>query len=142
MSTYEKEPIANDMRRSKRKRQLGESPSCVLCGFDDFDALIPVERSMVERHHVIGRVNDDALTVPLCRNCHASISEAQRDMGIDLRKDTQRSLLEKLIDILHSLADFFFRLGTMCQQFAIQLAAFIKQLDTHCPTWRTMPGAC
>ena len=141
MSTYEKDPIANDARRAKRKRQLGEAPTCVLCGFDQFDALIPVERSIIEKHHAIGRVNNNALIVPLCMNCHTPINEAQRDMGIELRKDAQRPFLEKLVDILRSLADFFIRLGESFHRYALWLIEFIKQLDTYYPAWRTMPGA-
>ena len=77
MSTYEKDPIANDARRAKRKQQLGESPICVLCGFHDFDALIPVERCIIEMHHVIGRVNDDATLLQLA----AELEQAQPWFG-------------------------------------------------------------
>jgi hypothetical protein len=45
-------------------------PSCIICGENDIRCL--------EAHHVAGRSVDDTQAI-ICRNCHAKLSDTQRD---------------------------------------------------------------
>lgn len=48
-----------------------------------------------EKHHVAGRAISDE-TIDLCERCHATVTRWQWTAGIDLRKNTKRSDLQKL----------------------------------------------
>src|SRR4051812_43689105 len=115
----EPSPIQNDARKARRSRQLGANAACVRCGLTTQEALIPTKRSLLEAHHVAVQAHDDALTVPLCRNCHAIVTEAQRDAGVDFRP--QPTILHRIAAALASLGVFFLGLGGTYQTWAGQL---------------------
>lgn len=49
----------------------------------------------MENHHVAGRaISND--TVPLCTRCHSMVTRWQRTAGIDLRKNRNRTELERM----------------------------------------------
>ena len=84
------DPIGNDVRKLRRARRLGPGAACVICGEANRDQLKRMSRSLLERHHLAGRANDPELTVVVCLNHHARLSEAQRDSGVDLHEDPSR----------------------------------------------------
>ena len=133
------DPIASETRLAKRERLLGEDPACVLCGLATIESLIAVQRDVLEAHHIVGRANDDALTVPLCRNCHAEITEGYRDAGMPLNRPP--TLLHKLVAILRALGAMLLALGQKCAAWAEALARLIQQLDAALPRWRDCPEA-
>ena len=78
------DPIRTDARRARRVRALAPDAACVLCCVTTLEALIAADRTLLEAHHACGRANDPALTVPVCRNCHAVLTEGQRAAGASL----------------------------------------------------------
>ena len=48
----------------------------MLCGESSPEALLVVERSLLEQHHVLGKVNAPELTVPLCHSSCAIHTDA------------------------------------------------------------------
>lgn len=64
-------PIEAARRSWRRKVQN----LCLQCG----------RTAETEDHHLAGRRNDSGLTVPLCRACHAQITELLRRDGVDMR---------------------------------------------------------
>ena len=94
----DRDPIksaARDMRR--HERHGGSSSVCMLCGYPDLVALIRVspdwltahgcQRSLLEKHHLVGRKHDPELTVPLCRNCHAEATEGLLKAVVSMRPE-------------------------------------------------------
>ncbi len=84
------------IRVERRLQRLGSPHAiCVLCGFDRPEALtlvrldLPpdgIRRRLVERHHPLGKRAAPDFTVPLCRNCHAVITEQERTVGAVSRR--------------------------------------------------------
>ena len=133
------DPIANETRRAKRERVLGDDAACVLCGLAKMESLIAVHRNVLEAHHIVGRANDEELTVPLCRNCHAEITEGYRDAGVPLNRPP--TLLHKLAAILRALGAMLIALGQKCAAWAEALINLIQRLDSALPTWRNWAEA-
>ena len=113
------DPIAAETRRAKRERILGDDAACVLCGLGTLASLVSVSRNVVEAHHVVGRANDAELTVPLCRNCHAEVTEGYRDAGVPLNRPP--TLLHRLVAILRALGVMLVALGQKCAAWAEEL---------------------
>ena len=111
---------------------------CVLCGEQNPAALTRVDRSLLEDHHLAGRANDKTLVAIVCRNCHAGLSEAQRDSGIGLHHDAERVPLEQAEAVLRGLADFFEQLVKTLRQWADEIARTVSLLDHHHPEWRQL----
>jgi hypothetical protein len=126
MSIPPLDPIATETRRAKRERILGEDAVCVLCGLGTLASLTPVSRNILEAHHIVGRANDAALTVPLCRNCHAEITDGYRDAGVHLNRPP--TLLHRVVAILRALGAMLMAVGQMCAKLAEELL-----LDMHRP---------
>ena len=133
------DPIASEARRAKRGRLLGDNAACVLCGLANIDALTAVSRSLLEAHHVVGHANDAELTVPLCRNCHAELTEGYRDAGVPLNRPP--TLLHQLAAVLRSLAAFLQAIGCKLADWAERLIHFLERLDAAVPDWHIWPEA-
>ena len=139
MNTYEENPIQNDARRARREQQLGPDAVCVLCGEADPTALISVKRILIEQHHVLNRAYESAITVPVCRNCHAKETEQLRAAGVP--NQPAPTLLERFVAFLRALGLFFQSLADACVRYANLLLDFITGLDARFHTWRTMEAA-
>ncbi len=132
-------PVQNAVRQKRREERLGPDAACALCGVPTPEALLCVDRSLLEEHHVVGRANDRDLTIPVCRNCHAVLTEGQLAEGVPLTR--QRSLLERLRAILLALAAFLTHLADRLRKWAEHVAALIADLDRRYPSWRKLKGA-
>lgn len=132
------DPLANEARRGRREQLLGENPACLLCGVANIDCLTPTPRSILEAHHVVGRENDATLTVPLCRNCHAEVTEGYRDAGVSLKRPP--TLLHKLAAILRALGALLTAIGGRLSAWAEALVRLIGMFDSELPSWRTVDG--
>ena len=130
--------IANEARRAKRERLLGEDPACVYCGLKNIDALFPMARSILEAHHIVGRANDNVLTVPACRNCHAELTEGYRDAGVPLNHPP--TLLHKIAAVLLAIGAMLQALGAKCAEWGAELLRWIERLDASLPGWRAVDG--
>jgi hypothetical protein len=135
----ELDPVASEARRAKRERLLGEDAACLLCGLANIDTLTLVSRSVLDAHHVVGRANDDELTTPLCRNCHAEVTEGYRDAGVPLNRPP--TILHKLAAILRALGNLLSALGRKLSAWAETLIRLIQRLDAELPAWRSVEGA-
>lgn len=133
------DPVANTVRRAKREQLLGDDPVCLLCGLANIDSLIAVSRGVLEAHHLVGRANDGDLTVPLCRNCHAEITEGYRDAGVPL--NAPPTFLHKIAAILRAFGAFFLTIGQRFADWAEAVIRFVERLDRSVPTWRTWQEA-
>lgn len=134
------EPAAARARReARRTRRLGPDAACATCGVKTPEALVRLERTILEKHHAAGRANDVTLTVVLCRNCHAIATEAQRTHGAPLgQPDT---ILDRAIGMLRSLSAFFDVLADALAWLADMLANLLRALCVHHEGWHAMPEA-
>jgi hypothetical protein len=130
------DPIGEDARRARRERRLGPEAACVICGETDPAVLLRVGRSLLDQHHLGGKVNDPELTVVVCRNHHAVLTEAGRVSGIELDRRAERSSLERLEAVLRGLADLFALLVQALRGWADELRDTICRLDEGWPGWR------
>jgi hypothetical protein len=81
-------PLRTLRRRAQRLERLGsEHAFCLRCGCSEPMVLRPVTRSFLEQHHVVGLVNDADLTLALCFNCHALITERLHQAGVSMTRE-------------------------------------------------------
>jgi hypothetical protein len=140
---YEHDPIANDGRRARRTRKLGADAACTLCATTD-PAVLERQRSrrLLEEHHVLGHTNDEALTIVLCRNCHARATARQHDAGVaNSNTPEPATVLHQLDQALRALASFLQLLADTFLGWAHQLRGLTTALDHHHPGWSTLPQA-
>ncbi len=76
-------------------------------------------RRLLEAHHVLGKTNDAALTVLLCRNCHAEITEENHAHGVSMRPPV--SAPARVVASLRALAVFLRALSHSCARLAAEL---------------------
>lgn len=132
-------PIRKDARNARRGRALGPSAACLFCDYRNPHGLVRTNRSLLEAHHVCGKANDADLTVVLCRNCHAEVTEGQRTAGVSF--GTPPTLLHQFLAALASLAVFLLDLGKRVLVWVGALERFLERLDRELPMWRTWPEA-
>jgi hypothetical protein len=107
--TPRKRPSMPDRETRERQalRRLGsENPACCHCGNSDWRTL--------ELHHIAGQAFD-GLTVILCKNCHAAMSDGQCDHP-PIVADTP-TMLDRIGRLLVNLADFFGQLAGKLREF-------------------------
>jgi len=115
-------------RRRRRQLRLPPEAVCVLCGQQDLAALVPGKPGLLEAHHVVGWQYDEDVQVPFCLNCHHIESLRQLDAGIALRPPP--TFLERLLEILKSLALFFKTLSDLFYRLIAELAEEIERRRT------------
>lgn len=139
MTIKENDPIKNEARRARRQAQLGADAVCILCGETQWEALTTIRRSLLERHHVVGKVNDAQLLVPICRNCHGVVTEDLRRVGASM--DAPRTVMDKIVAVLRALGAMLVRIGESLLEWADELDALKRGLDREYPEWSSMPEA-
>lgn len=103
-------------RKLGRQNRLGDGPKvCFRCGYAD-PFFIPVKkkwielhkdvlpRSLFEKDHIVGRNHDPDFTFPICRNCHAEVTELRRQAGISMQFEPDEQ--EREVLRLEALAFF------------------------------------
>ena len=131
-------PAQSTARHARRARRLEGYTCCIICGFDDLSTLIMVDasrlpRSVLDDHHVVGRVNSDA-TVPLCPRCHRLLTDGYLDEGISML--AQPTVLHRASAVFRSLAKFCAAFVPGLRQWADDIDALISYLDATCAEWR------
>ncbi len=134
------DPIGADLRRARPARRLAADTVCVTCGEAD-PVVLKDGRSVLEAHHLAGRANDPDMTAAVCLNCHRKLTNAQKDVGVPLAADPERSILERLVAWLRGLAVFCQHLARNLTDAAHQLERCIGGLDRDHPEWRSLPEA-
>ena len=82
-------------RLDRLHKRLGNCPAvCTFCPYANPMFLIvvtvdwlkahKVPRSVLQEHHLWGRKHDPKLTVPVCPNCHAEITESYRQEDVKM----------------------------------------------------------
>lgn len=132
-------PIAAAGRRARMEQRYGHAAACVRCGLSEPLTLVALHRRYLEEHHICARENDASLTVPVCRNCHAILTDGQRSAGVTF--DAPPTLLHQLAAALLSLFTMLFELCEHGMRWARGLADLASELDTSFPEWRTLPSA-
>jgi len=98
----DRDPNRTALRAARRldrlHKRLGYCPAgCIFCPYANPMFLIvvtlewlkahKVPRSVLQEHHLWGRKHDPKLTVPLCPNCHAEITEGYRQEDVRMRPE-------------------------------------------------------
>ena len=118
-----KRPSMPDRETRERQalRRLGsENPACCHCGNSDWRTL--------ELHHIAGQAFD-GLTVILCKNCHAAMSDGQCDHP-PIVADTP-TMLDRIGRLLVNLADFFGQLTGKLREFGEFLINLARTLSAE-----------
>lgn len=109
----DKHELNRERRRQKALERLGtKNPRCISCPCDDPLAL--------ELHHIAGRSYDDEL-VAVCRNCHRTLSDWQKDHPASTNNPPSDP--ERIAHFLLGLADMFELLVKRLRKFAQKLFA-------------------
>jgi hypothetical protein len=53
----EDNPLKSEQRRLRGEERVGRGGYCILCGEPDLKGLIPVKRTLLEKHHVVGKAH-------------------------------------------------------------------------------------
>lgn len=128
------DPLKTEVRRVRREDRLGKGAVCVLCGEPELECLTDVSERLIEGHHPVGKAHEPDITVPVCQNCHLKLHEQMRREGADLRD--QPTFLERLLQMLRSLAALFVMIGEALSRWAQQVERLVRQLDRGYPEWR------
>ena len=78
----------------------------------------------LERHH-LGKHPSD-FTIPLCRNCHAVLTDWQEDWDKRLRHP--KTPLERLATLLQGLVDWLVQQAQKLTELAARLQAWVRWL--------------
>ncbi len=141
----DREPTKTAVRNAKREQRLGRDAACAFCGLKEPAALLPVtdlavadalRQTLLERHHVLGRAHDSELTIIVCRNCHAIVTESQRCGAVPMRP--QANVLDRLIACLRSVAALLEDARNAVERFLEDLEVFASFLDAQLPSWRKL----
>lgn len=82
-------------------------------------------RRFLELHHLGRRAASD-LTITLCRNCHAVLTDWQEDWDPRLRHPATPS--ERLAAFLQGLADWLWALARSLAEVAARIEAYVRWL--------------
>lgn len=132
-------PIATTGRRARRERRFGPDAACTRCGITTMETLVYVKRRFLEDHHVCGRANNAALTMPVCRNCHAVLTERQQAAGVTFTPPP--TILHQIAAALTSLFAMLHELCERGMDWAHALSRLATDLDGTYPAWRDLPSA-
>lgn len=141
MTSRDADPMGNRLRREQRARRLPPNEVCVYCGQENPEILRRVNRTVLNLHEPAGRANDADLSVTLCLNCHELNTLRQPGYGVDLRRNPERSMPEKLVYVLRGLATFFQLLVDALMRWADSLSALVVDLDANFVEWRDLGTA-
>ncbi len=126
---YEKQQSRARRHESKRQRLGSPAPVCLSCGCRDIETLLaaPVANLaswFLERNHLAKHASD--LRVPLCRNCHAILTDRQEDW--DRRLRYPKTPLERLAALLQGLVDWLVQLAGKMTELAARLQEWVRWL--------------
>jgi hypothetical protein len=130
--------LADEARAARLGRRDAARPQCFLCEKRTPDA-IPVRRSFLQAHHIMGRHHDPEATVLLCRACHHKVTEANRSAGASMRPAA--TVLDAVVSVLRSSGTWMPIVGARFVGLADRLERLIEALDKRFPGWRDLDGA-
>jgi len=92
-----------------------------------------VRRILLERHHVLGQKNFPQLTIILCRNHHAIVTEFQRRGAVPMTLQTNP--LDRQIASLGNVSALLQGMLEAVEEFRTDLEEFREFLDDRFPNW-------
>jgi hypothetical protein len=110
-------PLSAARRKAQRLQKLGsERPFCLLCGSREPMVLRTVTRRFLEDHHILGRAREPHLTLSLCFNCHALVTEGLLQAGVGMERESDprkfTSSVFRALSVHHrALSDAFWRMA-------------------------------
>jgi len=131
------DPIGRDLTRQRAAERLSVSACCVLCGERDSEVLAQrpagrVPATVLEVHHVAGRVNDPDLTVVLCLNCHRRLSARLPFYGVVLTDSgSDPGAAERLVAVLRGIAAFLEQLAYALTVWADEVSGWRQPGPEH-----------
>ena len=91
-------PLMAKRRLANRIERLGSNqPICLLCGCNEPMLLRPIRRPFAEKHHVVGQEHDALLTLSLCFNCHALITEGLHKAGVSMKREPNPTKFAQIV---------------------------------------------
>ncbi len=100
-----------ERRNQQRFQRLNQdNPCCLNCGESNPCCL--------QAHHIAGKTYDDTLA-ELCANCHAKLSDTQRDHPAQITDPP--NVIERAAHFLLGLGDLLLMLGAKCRDFGLAL---------------------
>ncbi len=109
-------PLRTERRKASRIEMLGtDQPICLLCGCLEPMVLRRVTRRFREQHHVVGRAHDSELTLALCFNCHALVTENLHKAGVSMKPES--NLIKFAEIVFRAFAVHFKLLSDACWRF-------------------------
>ncbi len=126
----------NAARKFRRGQSFGPDAVCFFCPYCNPIALMMIDKTLLEEHHVVGANHNDAMRVPVCRNCHAELTAGYLDHGVSMRK--QKSTPERLAEVNRALEVFHRAASATHGNSATELDEHTARLDRNYPDWREM----
>lgn len=121
------DPIGRDLSRQRARWRFAPGEVCALCGEHDSEVLRrPSARgpkSLLEVHHVLGRANDDELTIVLCLNCHRRASAGMDFAGVGSDPSGDNDRIARLVSVLRAIATFLQQLACTLMTWAEELVS-------------------
>jgi hypothetical protein len=131
----DRDPIRSQMRRARKRRLLPPDAACVDCGEHNPEALIRINRSVLEGDHALGEAIAPEVVLPRCRNCHAVKSARERCAGVELERERLTDPLRRAIAWLTAVALCFEQLAKSALDLAEQLRRLLAFLDARLSDW-------
>ncbi|MDP9026846.1 MAG: hypothetical protein M3N46_04725 [Actinomycetota bacterium] len=138
----EPDPVRAAARERRRRDRIGNT-ACQLCGEADPDVL-----DRLDGHHVANRINDHAMTVVLCSNCHRRQTAALKAAGVPNRYSDGPNGLDRVSAILAGVGIFLAYLAATFAECARwldehqrRLVAAGLDMDELLPTWNLRANA-
>lgn len=129
-------PARNAARSARRARMFGPEAVCHWCLYANPVALVMVEKTLLEEHHVFGAAFDDGTRIPLCRNCHAELTVGIQETGATMRP--QPSFFEKLVE-MDRASEVFHRAAALAHgRRAKEMETRVDALNERFPDWRSI----
>ena len=121
----DRDPTTTAARKARRRKKLAGHLVCVRCGEERREAL--------EVHHPAGRAHDPPRESDRCKNCHGTVTEAQRDACVQLAP--QRDPPRREIARHRALAVDKYDEAKAEDRAATRMEEFLAFLDCEFPDW-------
>jgi len=131
------DPMDAPRRKRRRQQRLGPDAICATCGERNPDALLRVDRSLLERHHALGAANAPEATIVVCLNCHARFSAAQQDDGFPLAP--LATVLERGLAVVAGAGSSLGVISDALLEWAERGQGVVRGLDEDFREWRNRP---
>jgi hypothetical protein len=132
------DPAKTAARENRRLERLGDGPHvCLICSETDPIVLTPTKAGwllemgvpvrLLEGHHLYARAHDPDTIVPLCRNCHAKVTEGLLRAGVNMKPTPDE--VTRLAEMLKARATFSRQMADKDDEWASMVSAWRLKSD-------------